>query len=139
MHTPFQGCRQRAGDWLQSRNSLFPQMVPDQRATGTEPRYGLWGIHYTGGLVPAGRQVGSWPRSLPPPAPVGGDRLLPLRTRILGKPYSGRNKDVEKGSGRLKREWEQGDGACLRICLGSNKIGVSLGYSSSSSEEPQPQ
>lgn len=87
--------------------------------------------------MPAGRQVGTQPRSLLPPA--GGDRLLPLRTRILGKPYSGRNKDMEKGSGKLKKEWEQGYGACLRICLGSNKIGVSLGYSSSSSEEPQPQ
>lgn len=45
---------------------------------------------------------------------------------------------MEKGSGRLK-EWEQGDGAYLRVCLESNKMGVSLGYSSSSSEEPQPQ
>lgn len=45
---------------------------------------------------------------------------------------------MEKGSGGLT-EWEQGDVACLRICLESNKMGVSLGYSSSSSKEPQPQ
>lgn len=87
--------------------------------------------------MPAGRQVETWPRSLLPRA--GADRLLPLRTRILGKPYPGRKKDMEKGSGRLKEEGEQGDDACLRICLESNKMGVSLGYSSSSSEEPQPQ
>lgn len=33
----------------------------------------------------------------------------------------------------------QGDGACLIICLGSNEMGASLGYSSSSSEEFQSQ
>lgn len=33
-----------------------------------------------------------------------------------------------KGQREAKEGGEQGDGACLRICLGSNKMGVSLGY-----------
>lgn len=33
-----------------------------------------------------------------------------------------------KGQWEANEGGEQGDGACLRICLGSNKMGVSLGY-----------
>lgn len=72
-------------------------------SAGAKHRPGLWGLYYTGGPEPAGRQVGTWPGSLLPPA--GGDRLLPLRTHILGKPYSGRNRNMwKKGSRRAKRE-----------------------------------
>lgn len=49
---------------------------------------------------------------------AGGDRLLSL-TRILGKPYPGRDEDVWEGqSGRC---------ACLRIFPGRDELGVSLG------------
>lgn len=61
------------------------------------------------------------PSSLTPP--LGEDRLLPLRIDILGKPYPGGNEEsVEKGrAGGRGKGW--GDGACLRICLGSSKMG----------------
>lgn len=46
-----------------------------------------------------------------------------------GKAFFRQNEDTWKRavSGRQKREGEQGDGACLRIHLGSNEMGVSLG------------
>lgn len=49
---------------------------------------------------------------------AGGDRLLSL-TRILGKPYPGRDEDMWEGS--------RGGGACLRIFPGRDELGVALG------------
>lgn len=76
--------------------------------------------------MPAGRQVGTWSRSLFPQ--LGEDRLLLLKTHFVGKsPLQGGIETCGKGSGG-RRGMGTGDGACLRICLGSNTMGVSLGY-----------
>lgn len=45
--------------------------------------------------MPAGRQVGTWSRSLFPQ--LGEDRLLLLKTHFVGKPSSGRNRDMWEG------------------------------------------
>lgn len=52
--------------------------------------------------------------------------LLLLRTQILEKPCLGRKKDKWKRVGG--QQWVGRDNdACLRICLGSNDMGISGG------------
>lgn len=48
-------------------------------------------------------------------------------------------RTCRRGQSMGGRGGVQGDGACLIICLGSNEMGASLGYSSSSSKEFQSQ
>lgn len=65
MHTPFHGCRQRAGDWLLSRTPH-----PSEGAGIIEPLRLDTGVgsdgYRTRGLEPAQGQVGTWPSSLTP-------------------------------------------------------------------------
>lgn len=127
MHTYFQGCRQRVGNWLPIRTPLKRHQVSEllgctqawsQKAMlNQRPTWpgGRWGLNQSS--VPQ-----TW-----------GNRLLLLRTRILGKSCSGGKDD--KGSWGKALGVGKGDDACLRICLGGNEMEHLWGYSSSSLEE----
>lgn len=64
--------------------------------------------------MPAGRQVGTWPRSLLPQ--LGEDRLLLLKTHFMGKPSSGRNRDMWEG------QWGADGVGDRRWCLSQNLL-----------------
>lgn len=74
-----------------------------------------------------GLEAGGDLSSLPFPPPGETCCSFLLRTQILEKPCSGRKKDKWKRAVG-GQQWEgRGNDACLRICLGSNDMGISGG------------